>query len=259
MKYFLSVLVPGIHPEKWIELYDSIDSSFKNTWEIIFIGPYEPTKEVAELPNVKYIKDWGSPIRCQQMGLTEARGEYITWAADDGKYVPNSLNIAFDLLKNRYDLHSRMLVMGKYLEGQGNNGHMMEDDYYTLSRHRDSFSPWLPYHYLMLNVGIIPTSLIKSLGGWDCKFQACPMAYNDLAIRLQNYSCHFLVQDDIMFICSHSPLRTGDHGPIHDAQTDHDIPLFKSLYGRQECIDRIFIKLDNWKESPERWERRFGK
>lgn len=262
----LTVLVPSIHPDKLPMLYKSVEDAFSSTFEFIVIGPYEPPEELMDKGNVRFIKDWGSPIRCQQRGLTVASGNWITWAADDGVYLPRTIDNSFSLLlKNdmfvdgigRTSIPATHLVMGKYIEGELGNKHMAGDDYYVLSRHRASFSHYLPPHFLMLNVGIVSRFILLQIGGWDCRFEACPMAYNDLAIRLQNQDNKFIIQDGFMFECSHSPMRSGDHGPIHDAQMENDIPLFQRLYDNKDCVNRVKINLENWRDAPDRWERRF--
>lgn len=255
--YQLSVICPGIRTTNWSKLYKSIGDSFSGKWELLFVGPYNLPDELKTKDNIQFICDWGSPIRAQQIGLTYAKGEWITWAADDGFYLPGALDIGFELLDN-YKMDYKILVMGKYLEGDGDTEHMKEKDYYYLSNHEASESPYLPGWYLMLNVGIVSTKLLKEVGGWDCSFQACPMGYNDLAIRLQNYGVKFLVQNEIMFKCGHMPGTTGDHGPIHWAQLENDQPLFKKIYSVPDCIKRTKIDLNNWMNSPERWLRRFG-
>lgn len=227
-------------------------------WEIIFISPNPLPEEFKGLDNVQYIEDWGTPIRAQQRGLCAARGEYITWAADDGEYLPGSLDIAWAIVKD-YKFDPKILVMGKYYEGNGDpNPVMAGKDYYYLSNHDGSFSPYLPPGYLMLNVGIVSRTLLEAVGGWDCQFEVCPMSYNDLAVRLQNYGVKFLIQDEMMFNCSHMPGTTGDHGPVHFAQIEHDQPLFKQIYGTPDATKRIHIELTNWENSPAKWERRFA-
>lgn len=256
MKYQLSIICPGIRTKNWLRLYNSIKESFSGAWEIIFVGPYPLPPELMKFENIKYQEDWGSPIRCQQIGLTLAEGEYINWAADDGIFLPGALDIGFKKLEG-YDY--RAVVMGKYYEGN-NDGDMpmQETKYYVLSNHDASRSPYIPKEYLMLNVGLVSTKLLIEVGGWDCQFEVCPMAYNDLAIRLQRYGCPFIVQDEMMFRCSHLPGHAGDHGPIHDGQIYHDQPLFLYIYDDPESTMRIHIDLDNWKLSPSRWTRRFG-
>lgn len=254
----LSVLVPGIRTKNWQKLYDSVKNSFSGNWEMIFIGPYAPPQELQQKPNTKWICDWGTPIRCQQIGLIHANGQYITWAADDGEYLPGALDIGWERLRE-YKFDKRVLVMGKYYEGNGENSHMAERDYYYLSNHDASLSDHLPGSYLMLNVGIVSTELLREIGGWDCQFEVCPMAYNDLAVRLQNDGVKFLIQNEMMFKCDHMPGTTGDHGPIHYAQLENDQPLFKKIYSKPNSIYRKTIDIENWKNSPERWERRWGK
>lgn len=254
----LSVLVPSIRKNRLQDLYDSITESCKYTFEMIVIGPYGLPDSLNSAINVKFVQDWGSPIRAQQIGLLHCKGTWVTWAADDGKFMPDAINESFAILEEQC-VNNITLIMGKYLEGEGDNEHMRDDRYYELARHLASFSPWLPAHYLMLNVGIVPLLLLLQMGGWDCQFEACPMAYNDLAIRLQNNGCQFIIQDKLMFKCDHSPLDAGDHGPIHYAQKEHDEPLFKDIYSRQSSINRISIDFASWMRSPERWERRFGK
>lgn len=261
--FLMTVLVPGIRTTAWKKLYESIEKAFtKGPFEVIFIGPYAIPDEFKDFfagKNVRYIQDWGTPIRAQQIGLCQAKGTYITWASDDGEYLPGSLDIAYDMLYN-FRNEPKALVMGKYYEGNGApNPEMADNHYYYLSNHDASASPYLPGSYLMLNVGLVPRRLLEDVGGWDCMFEVCPMSYNDLAIRLQNYGVRFLVQHEIMFTCSHMPGTTGDHGPVHFAQIDNDQPLFRDVYKMPDCIKRIHIPLNNWEQCPERWQRRFGK
>lgn len=250
----ITVLCPGIRTENWQKLYNSIDQSFTiGTWEIIFISPYL-LPDVLELDNVKIIKSMASPIVCQQMGLVEAKGDYITWAADDGVFVPGALDIAHNLSGKK----DNTIVMGKYIEG-GNDGAMCMagDDYYILNKHDGSL---LPHHNntWMLNVGLVPRQMLLGIGGWDCRFEVCPMAYNDLAVRLQNDGVEFIIQNEIMYTCDHMPGETGDHKPIHNAQIKHDQPLFRSIYCRKDSVERKAIPFNNYKDQPERWIRRFG-
>ncbi len=254
----LSIICPGIRVNNWQQLYNSILKSFHcQEWEIIFVGPYPLPEELWDQPNTRCIQDWGSPIRCQQIGLLESRGEWITWAADDGEYLPHALDIAFH--RGEYCGDDKIVVMGKYQEGEDKTNHMMAKEYYILANHDASRSKWLPKEYLMLNCGIVKREILMHLGGWDCGFEVCPMAYNDLAIRLQNHGCKFIIQDECMFKCSHLPGHAGDHGPVHDAQILFDQPRFRDIYSQSESATRARIDLNTWQGSPRVWERRFGK
>lgn len=259
MNVDLTVICPGIRTKNWVVLYESIKKSFSGTFELIFVGPYYPPDELMGIPHVRFVKEWRTPISCQQIGLLRAMGKYITWAADDGVYLPGALDIGMAKLK---DKPVKALVMGKYIEGADNTYMpMSENKYYNLKNHAASTLRHLPNEcYWMLNVGIVPTELLKDVGGWDAEnFEVCPMAYNDLAVRLQNYGVEFIIQDEVMYTCSHMPGHMGDHGPIHDGQVEHDQPIFERIYSSINSAKRIKIDINNWTLLPDRWERRFGK
>lgn len=257
MKYQISVLVPGIRTNNWYALYKTILKAYHGSFEIIFVGPTPPPADFELLSNVKYIRDYGTPIRAQQIALVHSEGDWITWAADDGGYYPRALDTAWYKL-TEFDMNYKTLVMGKYIEGTANPDGMRDTSYYILSNHDASRSRWLNKDYLMLNVGLVSRQLLMEVGGWDCQFEVCPMSYNDLACRLQNHKVKFIVQDEMMFWCTHMPGHEGDHGPVHDAQILNDQPLYQSIYSQKGCEERVFIPLDNWKSSPEKWHRRFG-
>lgn len=281
MKYELSIIVPGIRPKNWLRLYNSINTAFSYSWEIIFISPYPLPAELQGKDNVQHIQSWRSPIACQQMALPCVRGVFVSWAADDGAFLPNSLDIAYDkimqdetvlphgeFMKDAVGIEQTgiafnhmKLVMGKYYEGNNDGDMPMQDDkYYILSNHDATRVKWIPDNYYMLNVGLVPTKLLIEVGGWDAEnFEVCPMSYNDLAIRLQRYGVKFIIQNEMMFTCSHMPGHEGDHKPIHEAQINRDQPKFKNIYWSGNCVNRIKIDINNWKNSPEKWSERFGK
>lgn len=257
-EYKISVLCPGIRTKNWKKLYDSIGKATCAKWEIIFIGPYPLPEELRGYDNIKYIEDWGAPMRCMQRGLTVAKGTWITWAADDGVFLPDSLNYPFKLL-SAAKADYMTLVMGKYMEGNNDGDMSMQDNkYYILNNHDATNIKYVPEDCYMLNVGIVARELLLKVGGWDCAFEVCPMAFNDLAVRLNHYGVKWLIQDEIMFTCSHLLGHEGDHGPIHDGQIKKDQPLFKRIYESSASQGRDIIKLDNWEKAPEIWNRRFN-
>lgn len=257
-KYKLTVLVPGIRPQNWKRLYDSIEKTHAGSWEIIFIGPYDVPENLKGIDNITYIEDWGTPMRCMQRGLNIAKGTWITWAADDGYFLKDAINISFKMLA-KANADYMTLVMGKYIEGKNDGSMSMQgDEYYMLKKHKATCMKYVPEDCFMLNVGIVARELLLEVGGWDCQFEVCPMAFNDLAIRLHNKGVKFIIQNEIMFTCSHLPGREGDHGPIHDAQIYYDEPLFRRIWESSDSKERINISLNNWEKAPERWERRFG-
>ncbi len=251
--YKLSIICPGIRPQNWVSLYTSIEEATKESWEIIFVGPYDLSDELKDKDNVTYIKDFGSPVRCKQIGVIHSKGKYINWASDDGLFLPNSIDNAFKLLE------PNSIVMQKYYEGSHNQ--IFEDDkYYKLAYHDSTSAKYIPEDYWILNGGLIPLDIALELGGWDAElFEVWPMALADFAVRVQKFGIKLIMQEDVAFSCTHEPGITGTHAPIHYAQITHDEPVFKQLYNSPESVDRIKIDINNWKRSPERWVRRFGK
>lgn len=254
----ITVLVPGIRTANWLRLYESVGESFSGSWEMLFISPYDMPDNLVGKDNVRLIKDWGTPIKCQQRGLVNAHGEYITWAADDGYYMPGVLDIAH---KSLFGKGIRNVVVGKYTEGEDKSQTkpMLLWDYYRLKSHASTNFRYVPSNGIILNVGLVPKELLFDVGGWDCQFEVCPMAYSDLSIRLNHYCVRFIKQEELMFCCGHMPMRTGDHGPIHDAQTEHDEPLMSLIYNNPNSVIRLKIPLDNWEKCDEVWGRRFTK
>lgn len=253
----LTIICPGIRNSLWHTLYKSIQLSFSGEFEVIFVGPYDLPTELDQYNNISFFKCMRSPIACQQIGLIEAKGEYITWAADDGIYLPDALDIAIKLLENE---PYTTIVTAKYQEGARINDNMEVDNYYTLWNHETMQLPGVPKDCYMLNCGVVSRALLMELGGWDAyTFQVCPLAYTDFAIRAYRRGSKFILQPEVMFSCSHQPGTTGDHAPIHNAQTDRDQPMFSGMYSIPSTyLTRQNINVNNWKKSEEVWSPRFG-
>lgn len=256
----LSILLSGIRPNNWLKLYDSIGKSYNgNDWELIIVSPYELPLLMTHHKNVQWYQDWGNPCHCQQIALTKATGEYINWLADDGELTPHSMDIALSLLSKEPDVDYKTIVIGKYLEGDDYSADMKEDSYYILNNHMGSQCKYLPPDTPLVNMGLVSRKLLFELGGWDSsKFEVLPIAYNDFSVRSKNFGCKYIHQKEVMFTCTHTPGVTGDHAPIHNAQTFRDEPMFKLIYNREESKNRIKIDLNNWEKSAGRWQRRFG-
>jgi hypothetical protein len=251
----LSCILPGIRPGNWLRLYESIKSSFSGEFELVIISPYDLPKSVVNIPNIKAIKDYGTPVRCMDIGLENCSGDFITWAADDGYFIGKSLDMAVSSLEGK----EKAVVVGTYTEGSADNPFMRSKSYYYINYHDGSRNKFIDNDCLMVMEGVIPKALLTEMGGWDTKFEVCPMAFCDLSVRMFRHGVSFIFQNDPMFKCSHMPGHEGDHGPVHDGQVLHDEPIFKSIYSSEKEINRIKIPLDNWKESPEVWTRRFNK
>ncbi len=259
----LSVLIPGIRPELWLKVCDSLAKSCtENEWEVVFVGPTFPDN-LSGHPNVKYIHSYASPIVCRQIALIECTGDWICYAADDVEFIEGALDRSFQIIsQNNQDY--KTVVVGKYLEGISDvvldNLLMRDDPYWSLYFHvglREILRPQMR-EFFLINTGVLSKKLMLELGGWDCRFEACAMACCDLSIRVQTYGAHCILQHLPIFKSTHLPGHAGDHAPIHDGQTQHDEPLFFEIWRNPAATNRTVIAIDNWMDFAGRWERRFG-
>ena len=254
----LSILIPCIRTSEWKAIYDSaIHSAGRYSFEIIFVGPFALPENMKQLPNIEYVEDFGSPIRTQQIALTQAEGEYITWFADDGLFLPNAISQVMNLF-HKHGLQKKLVISGKYYEAEGPvNAAIHEDpNYYRLNHHKALKSPYFPDSWLIYNNAFIKRDYLLELGGWDCQFEATAMAHSDLAARAQRDGAVTLLSSFVTAKFGHMPKNTGDHGPVYYAQVQNDEPLYRNIYDDKSCRNRIKIDINNWKNSPDKWTRR---
>lgn len=261
MKPVMSVIVPSIRTANLKNLYRSFQQSFHQEFEFIIISPYELPDFFKGKDNVKYFQDWGTPIRCQQIGLVNAQGGYIHRAVDDSSYVPDGMDKAFIQLLGK----PRTVISMKYTETNASvdRGHkdfqnMLDPKFYELNYHHQTLKRYVPFHYTLINFGIYPADIIKAVGGWDCQFESQALGELDLAIRLQFAGYRIELSDDIAINCGWTPGIEGDHAPMHYA-FDVDNATYAKIYNEPTCEDRVVIDINNWQNSPAKWERRFGK
>lgn len=260
----LSVIVPSIRPQNLERLYTSIEGAYSGEFEFIVVGPNPLPEFFYPKRNARAIIDYGSPTRAQQIGLCRAVGDWVLWGcADDGYFYPGSVDRALvtEFLQPYPAMPSswRKVVVGKYYEGEGENPAMNTRDYYYINTHNVCRSTYIAPDMLMFMLGVASRQLLIEVGGIDTvNFETLPMAFNDLSVRLYHAGAELVLQHDTMFRCSHMPGHEGDHGPVHDGQTLHDEAMFRSIYNDASSLTLCKIPLDNWKQAPARWERRFG-
>jgi hypothetical protein len=259
MNYDLSIIVAGIRTGAWNGLYASIEKATKKSFEVIFIGPTFPPVELQNLPNIKFVRDFGSPTRCKQIGLQLVTGTHTTFASDDAPFLEGAIDSMFGILSGM-DSSEKNVVTGKYYEGRqipGSDELHLSDKYYYLSFHSPTQSPHNSADWFIFNMGLINTSYLKSLGGWDCAFEVDAMAHADLAVRMQRDDAVVKLTPECVSTIEWSPGTEGDHGPVHHACVDHDFPLFQSIYANPDCVNRVKVPIDNWTFSSSCWSRRF--
>ncbi len=243
----LSIIVPSIRKQGLMDLADSVD--IPNT-EMIAVG----TVRWLKWRGIDCIQSYRSPNACQQLGLTNADGDYITFAADDGVFIPGALKRAFDYMNelNTYDfVNYKTIFVGKYLEGDNPHPDMSKNEYYRFKYHKAYRMKGIPQDALIFNCGLISRKFILELGGWDCSFQATTCAHADLGIRALQAGANMILMDEPLFKCSHQPGKTGDHKPIHEAMKE-DLKMLKKLYSKPRQTN---IDLYNFEKTPAVWKR----
>lgn len=245
----LSIIVPGIRVNNWEEMYNSICASTSRPFELILVSPYDLPPSLQSKANIKHIKDFGSPVRCSNIGLEVAEGELLTWNADDGTFLPEMIDKAIDSFE-AMPPHPKNVLITKYMEGERK---LQPDDYFKL---RQAYPPVQAAHpdWWIFNLVITSTKYFKALGGWDCQFETLAFSHADLAIRAQRDGCPIKVFEAPIVFNTHGH---ADHVPVERAHVDHDDPLYRQIHNDPSNDNRIVIPLDNWRKAESVWRRRF--
>lgn len=253
MKYDLSIVLPGIRPQNWENLYNSAVRSIGTyKFEMIAIGPYDPSESLKTKENFKFLKDFGSPSRCVQIGSTLAESRYMCWMSDDGSYQPQALGHCIQMFDDQLSSKDGMTL--RYKEGEGDD--MYPDDYWRARHHADQRIPGIKEEYRIAPLGMYNTNHFRWIGGLDCSWEHINLCTHDLAFRIQNNGGKIVLSPSLVARFYWSWI-TSDAGPVQQAYFQNDAPLFKEMYS-QDKSNRIQIDYDNWKNTPEKWKRRFG-
>ena len=143
----------------------------------------------------------------------------------------------------------------------GEGGNKMDKSYWQVSTFPDFRFPGIDQSWRIANQCIMDKNYFIELGGLDCvNFEYIDKPIHDFMFRLQKDGGQIHMAPEHCCIATWMPGTTGDHAPIHHAQISHDTPIFNAMYSKEETYGkRIRIEYDNWKDSPEVWERRFSK
>ena len=261
MTPMLSIIMPAVRVQNWKAVYDSILKAWPKTFELIIISHRELPEDLKmydddknTVSRIKWIYDEGCPTRKTQIGLQHAIGQYVTWFVDDGVYLP-------DCLRNLYTTigfdDPCVLKYGESLDGKSHIKDMESDEYYLFRYHPVLHLAGVPSLICkVLSFAIMPTQMLKDLGGFDCAFEHIAMAETDLSVRMEKAGIRINISPMIILELTWEPGDTGAHAGVNHAQMDHDLPLFLEMYKDHSHKDRIKIDIDNWKNSPAIWTRR---
>ena len=232
----LSIIIPSIRVEKWPDVILSIASACKNfNYEIIFVGPYY-NNIIETHHNIKFIRDFGSPNRCQQIGLVMSEGKYVTWGSDDCLYEEDAIDKCIDELINKDLLY---LATG-YMEG----GSTAVSNYSIQSCYKSG--KYVDPNWIIFNVAFVRRDILNEFN-FDTQFEVTCIAHTDLACRVQKkYPNRGELLNINVLRCEHMPGISGDHKPVHDAQEYSDSTIFFNKYNKEPLYSNE--KIDSWME-----------
>ena len=260
MKPELSIILPSIRPGRLEAVYDSILKSTTRNFEIIIVSPYPLPSALEKYKNIKYMRDFGSPVRAHNIGLLMCEAPIITWMADDGLMIPDAIDAHMDLLESMGP-NEKNVVVAKYYEGEigSEERETLQPDAYFRIANTPAFSPFFPSEWWLFNIAYLHRKFAYVLGGWDCLYEGTWVAHTDMAIRAQAVGAVVAMAKEPQALTDHMPGSTGDHKPIYECQTFHDEPRIQQKYRRPDWrkVNNMTLKIMNWKDAPQVWERRF--
>lgn len=186
MSIEFSLIAPSIRPHLWEQFYNSLKHT-KINWEVIFVGPLPPVKDLPS--NVRWIKSTVKPSQCTHIGFLEAKGEIVSLTADDAQYFSPNTKSAVD---NMYDFMKNFPTDTSYNKDRIAYGfRMFEDCFCAETSHTHYLIP--PDNYntqpLLYPFFAIYRETYLEVGGYDNGF-ICGQAENDFLLRVaKNYGC----------------------------------------------------------------------
>lgn len=267
----LSIIVPTIRPHNLRELWTSTEKAVNGRypWEMAAIGPRD-VESGAEWVGGRwrFIADDGSPCHCQQRALLHCRGEYVTWAADDGVWLPGSLDRDWDddailckYMEGRPDLRdqrwqgvdpvTRMDVIAFARGDVGLNPDMVaSDDFWTIGYHKGARVSGVTPNANLLLLGILKRDLVLSVGGFDEGYETAAQAQIDLGLRLQANGTKFMVWQHIVQALGYEP--KAERGPLQGAY-EEDEKRYKHLWREPR---QAVLPISPDADKPQQWARR---
>jgi len=246
----LSIAVTGIRTAHWDTLFASIKYGLKKySYEVIFIGPIEPSKELLKNKNVKFLKDRGTPSRCTQISSLISEGSLFTFLADDAIIYENSLDESVDLLVSKNP--AKDLIAIRHIQTQNYDGitpsfSQRNKEWWMAHTHPILRQPFVKKEWLITCNPLMSLTNYIRLGGLDCRFVHVNYNVHDLSFRAQKDECNVFISPSIVMNTPIHNERPSSH-PLMIASTNIDEPLFKKLWSEEDR--NIQIDIDNWKLS----------
>lgn len=267
MKKDISIVVPSIRPQNLIKFYNSAEKACKSySFEVVIPSPYLIPEELLRKENVKFIHTYANPTISFQIAALHSNAEFIYNTTDDGLIQENVLDQAIKTFGSNL-LYDNDMINMTYVEDVldpvtlelkvGKEVRKFPAHYWLAGAYKEYDQPginpkwWLCPHFFM------KLDYFLKIGGFDCGYEYSNHALHDLAFRVQAEGGRVFQFPEIAFLCSHLEGKTGDHGPVNDAQLGPDTERFNKNYSKLLTLDRINLNYNDWKNYPNIWIRRF--
>jgi hypothetical protein len=264
----LAVVLPSISPSAWPEVYRSLTlAATRHKWELWAIGP---ERGGFEAPRFRFIEDKGSPVHCLQRCLLLSKADYITLVADDGVFLPGSLDFTFNApaifckyIEGSPDFNDGIWQtppysdLAKFAHGEtGLSPDMVRDAYWLMGFHEATRSPYIPLEWLTLRLGILHRQAAMDVGGWDTTtFETPGMAHVDLGNRLQRSGVRCVLWPQVVQAIGYDPhARKSLSRRAHD---EHDVPTYQGIYRDRGCENSFRVAINPADREPGVWKRRW--
>lgn len=256
MKYDLSVIIPSIRVNNLEKILFFLEKGVEPfSFEVIVVSPYDIPDSLKQKENIKWIKDFGSPSRCVQMGSTLAEGKYLCWCSDDCTFIaPQALSQCIQMFEDKKITNKNCICL-RYFEGEGNSE--FPENYWTARTHPDQQLIGISDGFKCAPLGMYNTEYFRELGGLDCRYLHINLCTHDLAFRLQNAGGRVYLSPQNIFRFYWSWI-TPDAKPIQDAYFKNDKDLFANEWNKDQS-NRIKINYYNWIETESKWKMRWEK
>lgn len=251
MSLQISIIIPAIRTHLWKNLVESIDYSCRTPYEIIFASPFDLPESVAIWPQVRHIKTYDTVSVAIQKATLIADGDIIMHAVDDSIFIPGRIDDAIKFFEQNCNLHDAVGLT--YIE---NTNNMTPAEKWAVKNCPEFHLPYIDRNWTVFVQPMMLRDWFIELGGFDCRFFYSNHAHIDLSLRLQQAGGKVFIPPFTVSHASHMPERSGDHGPIHDTQTQIDEPEFNKLWSSPR---QTFLFYDNYKKYEGQWQARFNK
>jgi hypothetical protein len=253
----LSIFLPSIRTFYLEKLYESAKMSCKKyDFEFVIAGPFDLPDSLKKIDNIKFIKTYASPTKSAQLAAIECSGELIYHTTDDVLFIENAIDEAIDLYNEKCSKND--VVSMRYIESLNHEAkNEFPLTYWTVGN--SCPVPTLNRNWNINVHFLMKKDLFIKYGGFDCCFEYLTQAGADLLIRLQKNGSIVLHSEKNVTTADWSGGSKGEeHKPIQIAQEQKDTPLFWSIWTHEYNIRNI-IDINDHKNYPEKWERRFRK